>query len=393
MKYEFWVGIRYLFGRSKEKFISIISLISIIGVATGVATLIIVIGVMAGFDNELRDKIIGTSSHIVVEKIGGLDDSGVISDRINSLEHVIGVAPFINTQALFIDAESRSSVMVRGIDQALETKVTAIKKFIKHGELDLNQEQIIIGQELAQRFSLNVGDEVQLVSLENISSQVLEISGIFASGMYDYDSGVVFISLDKARQLTDNPTLVSGLSVKIDDVYKAELVKKNIQNELGFPYFTRTWMDLNRNLFNALKLEKTAMFIILTLIVLVASLNIASTLIMMVLEKTKDIGILKAIGATNKSIARIFTIVGMAIGLIGTAFGTLAGIFMAYILKTYKFIKLPKDIYYLDSLPVKIDHLDVLWIVLAALCISLVSTFYPSHQAAKLNPVEALRYE
>ncbi|MFH2137629.1 MAG: lipoprotein-releasing ABC transporter permease subunit [Candidatus Omnitrophota bacterium] len=393
MKYEFWIGTRYLFGRSKEKFVSIISLISIVGVATGVAALIIVIGVMTGFDSELRDRIIGTSSHIVVNKMGDIDDSASVMKRITKIEQVVAVAPFVNAQALLIDADKQVSVVIRGIDQQLEAKVTGIEKFITSGALDLSQDKMIIGKELAQRLMLNVGDSVRLFCLETLSDQVFTVSGIFASGMYDYDSGVVFTSIVNAQLFNDKAGIISGISVKLNDVHQAESVKKDIQTELGFPYYSRTWMDLNRNLFNALKLEKTVMFVILTLIVLVASLNIASTLIMMVMEKTKDIGILKAIGTPNTSIRVIFTSVGIAIGLIGTIFGTAGGLALAYILKTYKFIKLPQDIYYIDTLPVKIETTDVLGIIFAALCISLIATLYPANHASKLNPVEALRYE
>jgi len=394
MRYELNVGIRYLLGRRKEKFISIISLISVIGVATGVATLIIVIGVMTGFDNELRDRIIGTSSHIVVDKLGGLDTVPEAMKKIETVPEVSAVAPFVNTQALLMDKEKLVSVVVRGIDQDREPQVTGIGKFIKQGALSVNTgNQIIIGTILAQQLSLNVGDEVRLVTVALAAGDKYTVSGIFSSDMYDYDSGVVFVSLKNAQLLTEDQAMVSGISVKIKDAYKAERVKKSVQAKLGFPYYTRTWMDLNRNLFDALKLEKTAMFIILTLIVLVASLNIASTMIMMVMEKTKDIGILKAIGATNKSVRVIFTMVGMLIGTIGTLLGTAGGLFMAYLLKTYEFIKLPQDVYYISTLPVTIEPVDVGWIVIAALGISLCATFYPAYQASRLNPVETLRYE
>ncbi len=356
--------------------------------------MIIVIGVMSGFDDELRDRIIGTNSHIVIDKLGGLDDAHKVIKTVSLLDDVAACAPFVNAQALLMDNERWVSIVIRGIDEILEPKVTSIEKFIKEGKLDLKDgNKIIMGKVLAQQLLVKAGDEVELLSAGKISSARYKISGIFSSDMYDFDSGVVFMSLEKALEFSSELSCVSGISVKIKDVYKAERVKKDIQAKLGFPYFTRTWIDLNRNLFNALKLEKTAMFIILTLIVLVASLNIGSTLIMLVMEKTKDIGILKAIGATNKSIQNIFTMVGMWIGGLGTALGTVLGISAAYILKTYKFIKLPKDVYYIDTLPVKIDTLDVLLIVAAALCISLCATFYPAYQASRLNPVEALRYE
>ncbi|MFH1062419.1 MAG: lipoprotein-releasing ABC transporter permease subunit [Candidatus Omnitrophota bacterium] len=402
MGYRLKVGLKYIFGRRKEKFISLISFISIIGVATGVCALIIVIGVMSGFDTELRDKIIGTSSHIVVDKLGGLDDPATAINTISSVAGVVACAPFINTQALLSDHDRLSPVVVRGIDPRLEAQVTEIKDFIKSGTLDLDDgNKIIIGKGLAEQLALKVGDEISLISAAKQRKKTLgkmrensyEISGIFSSGMYDFDTGIVFISLDNAKIFFENPILVSGISVKVNDIYAAEQIKKKIQDQLGFPYFTRTWMDINRNLFNALKLEKTAMFVILTLIVLVAALNIVSTLIMMVMEKTKDIGILKTIGATNQSIRAIFTMVGLSIGIMGTMLGTAGGLFCAYLLKTYEFIKLPEDVYYISKLPVKIETSEIMWIILAAVLISLCATFYPAYQASKLDPVEALRYE
>ena len=402
MFYEMKIGLRYIFGRRKEKFISLISCISIIGVATGVCALIIVIGVMSGFDTELRDKIISTSSHIVVDKLGGLDDPAAAMQTIAGVQGVIACAPFINTQALLADHDRLSSVIVRGIDPKLEAEVTSVRDFIKSGSLDLEGgNKIIIGSGLAEQLALKVGNEISLISaakqkkktLGKMRESTYTISAIFTSGMYDYDTGVVFISLNNAKIFFENPILVSGISVKINNIYAAEQIKKKIQEQLGFPYFTRTWMDMNRNLFNALKLEKTAMFIILTLIILVASLNIASTLIMMVMEKTKDIGILKTIGATNQSIRAIFTMVGLFIGIIGTMLGTILGLFCAYLLETYEFIKLPEDVYYISKLPVRIESTEVIWIVMAAILISFCATFYPAYQASKLDPVEALRYE
>ncbi len=402
MSFEFKIAFKYLFSRSKERFISLISLISVIGIATGVATLIIVIGVMSGFDYELRDRIIGTSSHILVDKLGGLDDAAPVIEQIKGIKGVVACAPFITTQGLLLVDDQMVSVVVRGVDEDAEARVTKVNEFIKKGTLDLKSgNNIIIGKILAEKLLLKVGDQIHLISagklkknkLTKVRENTFSVSGIFSSEMYDYDTGVVFISIEKARVFADNPILVSGISVKIRDINSAERVKKHIQNVLGFPYFTRTWMDLNRNLFNALKLEKTAMFVILALIVMVASLNIISTLIMLVMDKTKDIGILKAIGASASSIKIIFTIVGLSVGLIGTILGTMAGLFMAYILKTYKFISLPEDVYYINTLPVKIQTVEVIYIVAAAMCITLLATFYPAYQASRLNTVEALRYE
>lgn len=400
MPYEFKIGLRYIFGRRKEKFISLISCISILGVAVGVWALILVIGVMSGFDTELRDKIVGTSSHIVVDRLGGLDDPEDAIKTISGIEGVIACAPFTNTQALLADHDRLTSVVVRGIDPRLESKVTDVKKFIKSGSLDLDGgNKIIIGSGLADQLALRVGNEISLISAAKQKKKTLGkmrennyiISGIFTSGMYDYDTGFVFISLDNAKIFFENPILVSGISVKVNDIYAAEQIKKKIQAELPFPYFTRTWMDMNRNLFNALKLEKTAMFIILTLIIIVAALNIASTLIMMVMEKTKDIAILKTMGATDRSIRKVFMYQGVVIGMIGTGIGVSLGLALCFILMNWKIIELP-SVYAFSTLPVLLEASDVLVIALSALAICFLSTLYPARQASKIDPVEAIRY-
>ncbi len=394
MRYEFKLSLRFLFGRTKEKFISLISVISILGVATGVATLIIVIGVMNGFDKQLRDKIIGTSSDIVVNKIGGMGRTDDARQAINGMPGVVACAPFVTTQALIVNKDKFFTVVVRGIDPKAEAKVTNIKKLIIRGSLEFkNENSIILGKDLAAQLMLNVGDTIKVLSAADKKPQKFKITGIFSSGMYDYDMNVVIIPIEKAQEFTGALQIVSGLSVRIDDVYRAGKLKKEIQKKLGFPYYARSWMDLNRNLFNALKLEKTTMFVILTLIVLVAAMNISSTLIMMVMDKTKDIGILKSIGVTNRGIGLIFTLVGISIGVIGIIIGTAAGMGMAYVLKTYQFINLPPDVYYISKLPVSIAVSDLSWIISAAFFITLCSTFYPAHQASRMNPVEALRYE
>ncbi len=393
MRYEFWLALRYLFGRSQEKFISLISMISVIGIATGVATLIVVIGVMSGFDRELRERIIGVNSHLVVDRLGGIDEPEDVREQLLALPGVTAAAPYINAPALLSFGGNRISVMVRGVNPEQEECVTSIRKYVKHGELKLGENRLIIGKELAGQMGLKVGDDLELISLQRLGSEVFRISGIFDSGMYDFDSGVIFLSLEDASAFSATPETVSGISVRTTNAFQAEPVKELIAEELGFPYFSRTWMDLNRNLFNALQLEKTVMFLILTLIIIVAAMNMVSTLIMMVMEKTRDIGILKAIGATKRRIAMVFTVVGFYIGVLGTTLGVGGGLLLAYILKKYEFVKLPEDVYYIDRLPVLITVSDVVWIVSAALAISLLATLYPAIQGARLNPVKALRYE
>lgn len=394
MRYEYFVSLRYLLAKRKEKFISIISTISILGVAVGVCALIVVIGVMAGFDNDLRDKIVGTNSHLVIEKEGGIEDPNSVIERINVFPHVIAASPFLNGQVLIVYGNQTNSIILRGITPSEEIKVTRIGEYIKKGSIkNLKGEGILIGSEFANKFNLDVGDAVPIISPFDGKIRNFKVVGIFNSGMYDYDLNLAFVELRKAQELYGMETKVGGVGVKIDDVYLAEDLKMRMQRELGFPYWVRSWMDLNRSLFSALKLEKLAMFVILSLIIIVACLNIISTLIMVVMEKTKDIGILKAIGATNRSIMAIFTLEGFLIGTIGTILGVASGLGLSYLLEKYQFIQLPRDIYYIDRFPVDVQFGDTVAIVIAALMISLLSCIYPAWQASRLNPVDALRYE
>lgn len=394
MRYEYFVSLRYLLAKRKEKFISIISTISILGVAVGVCALIVVIGVMAGFDNDLRDKIVGTNSHLVIEKEGGIEDPNSVIERINVFPHVIAASPFLNGQVLIVYGNQTNSIILRGITPSEEIKVTRIGEYIKKGSIkNLKGEGILIGSEFANKFNLDVGDAVPIISPFDGKIRNFKVVGIFNSGMYDYDLNLAFVELRRAQELYGMETKVGGVGVKIDDVYLAEDLKMRMQRELGFPYWVRSWVDLNRSLFSALKLEKLAMFVILSLIIIVACLNIISTLIMVVMEKTKDIGILKAIGATNRSIMAIFTLEGFLIGTIGTILGVASGLGLSYLLEKYQFIQLPRDIYYIDRFPVDVQFGDTVAIVIAALMISLLSCIYPAWQASRLNPVDALRYE
>lgn len=393
MRYEFWISFRYLVSKRREKFISIISFISIMGVAVGVTALIVVLAVMSGFDNDLREKIVGTNSHIVIEKEGGIEDYDALVDRINKMPHVVASAPFVNGQALIKEKDQVTGVIFRGIDPKRETHVTDIGKYLIAGSLDLDSDSVLIGRELAWRLHLAVGDEVSLVSAATPKPRPFKIVGIFSSGMFDYDMNLVFTSLGAAQEFYKVENLAGGIGVKVDDVYKADDIKNEIQESIGFAYWARSWSDLNRNLFSALKLEKITMFIILALIVLVACFNIISTLIMMTMEKTKDIGILKSIGVTNAKIRNIFMLNGFFIGFLGTVLGAAGGFLLCYLLKTYEFVKLPRDIYYIDRLPVDLNISDAMTVIIAAMAISLVSTIYPALQAARMEPVEALRYE
>jgi len=393
MSYELWISFRYLISRRKEKFISIISFISIMGVALGVTALIVVLAVMSGFDNDLREKIVGTNSHIIIEKEGGITDYNAVVAEINKIPHVKASSPFINGQALIRQDEQVLGVVLRGIDPAREKDVTNIQKYLESGTIEVKKDTVLIGKELSLKLGLKIGDAISLISAADPKPKSFKIAGIFNSGMFEYDMNLVFTNLEGAQNFYNTGNMAGGIGVRVDDANKADNIKKDVQEKIGFDYWVRSWSELNKNLFSALKLEKITMFIILALIVVVACFNIASTLIMMVMEKTKDIGILKSIGADNKSIRKIFMLDGFLIGFAGTVLGAIGGFGISYLLKTYQFIKLPKDIYYIDRLPVNLEMGDAITVIAAAMIISLLSTLYPSWQAAKMEPVEALRYE
>ncbi len=400
MPYEFWIAYRYLIAK-KDKFLLLINWVSILGIAIGVAALIVVIGVMTGFDHDLKEKIVGTTAHIVVDRESGIKDYAALTTKIRQVKGVAAAAPFINGNVFLEYGSWASGLLLRGVDPAAEGVVTRINAYLQddYAVAQLGKDDVIIGRELARYYDLKPGDMIALLSpVSGVAGAgwryKLKVAAIFDSGMYDYDRNLIFVHYRKAQEIFSlPPELVSGIAVKLDDVDAAPAVKEAIIKQIGFSYVVRTWIEQNVNFFAALKLEKVAMFVILILIVLVASFNIISTLIVTVTTKTKDIGILKAVGVPAASIRRIFTIYGLTIGTFGTLLGLGGGMGLCYILKETELIKLPQTVYYIDHLPVLIQFSDVFAITASAMLISYLATLYPSARAASLEPVEALRYQ
>ncbi len=397
MGYEDWISYRYMVA-SKGRFLSFLNFVSIAGVAIGVASLIVVIGVMTGFGNNLRDKIIGTTPHIMIEKETGVHDFISIYKKLSSIPGVKASSAYVQGNIFLENAGQAKGLIVRGIDYERERIVTKLDQYLKKGSFKgLKDDGVVIGSELARYFGYKLGDTITIISpgsgiTGNGWRYKLKIVGIFSTGMADYDMNLVLIDLAKAQKMFNMPrNVVTGIGVRLFDPYHAKRIKQQIYHILGYSFLIRSWIDINRNLFDALFLEKWGLFIILTLMVLVASFNIISTLIVTVTSKVHDIGILQAVGVPARSIRRIFTKQGVFIGSLGIFWGLVGGVGLSYILRTY--VEVPKEIYSIDRVPVEIQLSDVLVIVSAAMIISFIATIYPAARAARLKPVDALRYE
>jgi lipoprotein-releasing system permease protein len=408
MYLEGFIALRYLKAKRKTKFISLISFISIAGVAVGVMALIVVIGVMTGFDQDLKKKILSVNAHVILLKQGAsVTDYQKVSAEVESFPGVESARPFIYTQVMISGPGNISGGVLRGIGLPLIHQGGPPALDIREGNFsalaDMGPDDtphVAIGNELAKNIGVSLGSQIKIISPLGALTPMgrmprlkkFQVAAIFHSGMYEYDSTLIFASIPQVQAYLGMGDWVTGIEIRVKDIYAADKIGAEIQEKLGHPYTTRDWMRMNRSLFSALKLEKIAMFIILTLIVLVAAFNIASTLIMIVMEKTKDIAVLKSMGATRQTIMRIFMLEGLIIGSIGTVLGLGLGFILTGLLKRYEFIKLPSDVYYISTLPVKIESLDVVLIAGATMVISFLATLYPSWQAARMDPVEAIRY-
>ena len=409
MSFEFFIGLRYLRARRKQAFISVITFISMAGVMLGVMAMMVVLAVMTGFGTDIKSKILGANAHIrVMSRIGKLDQHEEVMKKIEAVEGVRATAPFVYSQVMLRRGSQISGAILRGIDPSRAGRVVDLEKSMKDTNLwALGGREvppgIILGKELSRLLTAYPGDEVYVVSpfggsLTPIGGRIpymkrFKVVGLFDSGMYDYDTSFAYVSIESAQQLLRLGQSVHGIEVKVNDIYSVDKISRSVIERLGTAYWTQDWMQMNKNFFSALKLEKTVMFIILVLIILVAAFNIISTLIMMVMEKTKDIAILKSMGASSKSVMKIFMLDGLVIGVVGTILGIMGGGVLCFLLKRYEFVKLPSDVYYISTLPVRVQVVDVALIALSAIAISFLATLYPSYQASRLDPAAAIRYE
>ena len=408
MRFEVFLAFRFLRAR-QYAFINLITILSMAGVALGVCALIVVLSVMSGFQDEFTKKIVGMNSHVTIYKAGGIiENPQAVADKLGKMPQVTGVSPIVYGQVMLVAPAAASGAIVYGLEAPGSPKAKELTRHLVAGDLARMASPladglwgVVMGSALARRLGLGVGSVVNVINPLGEDTPVgrapktepFQVVGIFESGLYQFDSSIVFMGLAAGQRFLDLGRGVTGMEVMLRDLYQAPGLAQEIGRELGPMYFARDWISTNKNLFAALKLEKIAMFVILILIVFVASFGIVSSLIMMVMVKTRDIGILKALGATKATLRRVFMLQGLFIGLVGTLVGVGGGLVLCWLLSRYHFIELPKAVYPINTLPVQVEPLMVAAVAGAAVLISLLATIYPARVAGGLDPVSALRYE
>lgn len=415
MNYELFIGLRYLRARRQETFISLITVISVLGVMIGVMTLNVVMAVMTGFEETLRDRLLGINAHIALLKSGDqLSEYEALLQRVIKQEGVVAASPAIYGQVMLTSGSRVSGVVVRGVDPDRVNAVVDLQRYMKQGSIaGLKQQNpvqvqdrtimlpgVIMGERLAAQLGVFVGSPIQVVSPLGSPTAIgvipkvrrFVVTGLLNTGMSEIDSTLVFMGLDAAQKFFELGDAVSNIEIRVGDVNESREIADRIQLQLGFPYITEDWTRLWPNLFSALQLEKTVYFLVLLLMVLIGAFNIISTLVMVVMEKRKDIAILMSMGATRASIRKIFLLKGFIIGIVGTTLGLVLGLLVCTLIAQYQF-ELPKDVFLISTVPVRIYLSNFMIVTVASFIVCLLASIYPARQAAKLDPVEIIRYE
>jgi len=412
MTFEFFISRRYFKSKPNQTIIALITLLSIVGVTIGVTALIVVIAVMGGFESDLKSRILGIEPHLVIERHSApMEDYQRLTRWCRQDRKVDAAWPVVKLQVMLKSETRVAGAAIKGVDALKASEGLHIEslKRLTADQLPLPRTgqapepvsaPIVLGRDLARTLGVLKGDTIFIISPRGALAPVgfvpfmkrFRVVDFFETGMYEYDGSLAFMNLRDAQSLAHMKSAVSAVEIRTSDIYHTEALGKRLISRLGSSYRFQDWMKLNKNLFAALKLEKAAMFITLTLIILVATFSITSSLVMMVMEKTKDIAIFRTIGATKRSIQRLFVYQGMFIGLIGTGSGVIIGTLLCYLQLRYNLVTLPGDVYYITSLPVDLNFVDVMLVAISALFICFLATLYPARQAARLDPVEAIRY-
>jgi lipoprotein-releasing system permease protein len=407
MRFELHIALRYLLARRRQAFISVISLISTLGVAVGVMALVIALALTTGLQGEMRDRLLGAMAHVYVWKSYGIDNYQEEVQKLREVDGVIGVGPAIPGSALITTTEGEELIKIKGVDPSLEPSVTDVRTTLLSGSIEGLSESgglpgVLLGRMLAQQLGVEVGDPVNLITSQSVSltpfgppiprSREGRVAGIFSLGMLEFDSQWAFVSLDFAAQLMGQDT-AQLFQLRVDDADAAPAIAERITAELGTEYVAEDWQQMNESLFAALWMEKMVISITISLIVIVAALQIVASLVLMVMEKSRDIGILKTMGTSARRISLIFMLQGLVIGVIGTTIGAVLALALCWVLDTYRLVRIPMDVYQITYVPFVVVPRDFIIVVVSAIFICFVATIYPSRQAARLDPVQALRFE